>query len=117
MCKGHSSFGSHPSVCHLLAVGEVTTVAAGEVARKGITAGTTRGRGEYWGTRSNVVLALEAAIKEVDAEEGVIGTDATWDFDALGLWERGAAIAGNEEVGAHGVELAAVYQYDILECK
>ena len=111
--KGHSSFRNYPIVRRLLAVGEVTTVAVGEVARKGITAGTTRGRGKDWGTRSDVVLLLEAAVEEVDVEEGVIGAVATWELDALGLWERGAAVTGDDEVGAHGIELTAAHQDNV----
>jgi len=103
-------------VCQLLAIREVATVAVGEVACKDITAGRTRNRCEDLGTRSNVVLFLEAAIEDVDLEEGVVSTVATRELDALGLWKRGTAIAINHEVRAHGVELMA-HQNKILEWK
>jgi len=63
---------------------------------------------EDFRTRGNVILLLEAAVPEVDLEEGVIGAVATWEFDALGVWKRGTAIAGNVEVRAHGVKLRVV---------
>jgi len=91
-----------------VAVGEVTTVAVGEVARKVITAGAAGRSGEDWGTRSDVGLLLEAAVEEVDVEEGVVGAVATRELNAFGLWERGTAVTGNDEVGAHGVELRFV---------
>ena len=91
----------------------VAAVAAREVARKGVAAVSGRARGvdrRPWG---NVVLFLEATVEEVDVEEGVIGTVATWELNALCVWERGTAVAGNVEVGAHGVELmTAAHQND-----
>lgn len=62
---------------------------------------------EDFRTRGNVILLLEAAVPEVDLEEGVIGEVATWELDALGVWKRGTAIAGNVKVRAHGVKLTA----------
>jgi hypothetical protein len=85
----------------------------GEVARKGITAGTTRGKGVGSGPRSDILLLLEGAVEDVDAEVGVVSAVATGELDALRLWERGGAVAGNDEVGAHGVELTAAHQDDI----
>lgn len=116
--KGHSSFKNHPIIRrHLMAVGEVTTVAVGEVARKVITTGTAGRSGEDWGARSDVVLLLEGAVEEVDVEEGVIGAVAARELNAFGFWERGTAITGDDQVGAHGVELPAAYQDAISECK
>ena len=99
-----------------MTVREVPPVAVGEVARKGIAAGTTRGTCEDLGTRSNVVLFLQAAVGEVDLEEGAIGTVTIWELDALGIWKRGTAIASNDEVRAHGVELMA-HQVKISESR
>jgi len=105
---------------HSLAVGKVTTVAAGKVARKGFTAGTTSSSGASgvdWGTGRDVLQLLEAAVEDVDFEVGVVLLVATWELDALGHWERSTAIAGNGETGAHGVELTAAHQKNRSECK
>lgn len=86
----------------------MATVAAGEIACKDITAGRRRTTcGEDSRTRGNVILFLEAAVEEVDLEEGVIGKVATWELDTLGLWKREPAIAGDVEVRAHGEKLMA----------
>ena len=115
--KGHSSFKNHPIRRHLVAVGEVTTVAVGEVACEVITAGTAGRSSEDWGTRGDVVLLLETAVEEVDVEEGVISVVATWELDAFGLGERGTTVTGDDGVGAHGVELTAAYQDTVSECE
>ena len=89
----------------------MATVAVGEIACKDITAGMRRTTyGEDSRTWGNVILFLEAAVEEVDLEEGVIGTVATWELDALGLWKREPAIAGDVEVRAHGEKLMAHQQ-------
>ena len=100
-------------VSGLQAVGEVTTVAPGEIACKYITAGRRMTTcDEDFRTRGHVILFLEATVPEVDLEEGVIGVVATWELNALGVRKRRTTIAGNVEVRAHGVKLTA---YQIWE--
>lgn len=99
------AFLNRHTACQLLAVGEVATVAAGEIARKGITAGMRRITCKDPRTRSNVVLFLEAAVPDVDLHGGVTGNIATWELDALGVWKRATAIAGYVKIRAHWVEL------------
>lgn len=85
----------------------MATVVAGEIACKGITTDTRRNTCEDLRTRSNVVLFLEAAVEEVDLEERVVGTVATWELNALGVWKRATPIAGYDEIRAHWEELMA----------
>ena len=86
----------------------MATVAPGEIACKKITASMSRTTcDEDPRTRGSVILFLEATVPEVDLEGGVIGAVATWELDALVVWKRGTAIAGNVEVRAHGVKLTA----------